>query len=94
MCSFLACPNVLSFIGGIIFIVFLVSIFSYIRSKKLFRSALLFSVGVNIILLIDALGNSLWFRIYNVEWLQYFAVFLWPLINIIFIIWYVRSKKQ
>lgn len=92
MCD--VCPSdgvVLSYLIGVS--VFL-SLIIFAVSKNKLLPLLIFSVLVNGIFLFAILLRSLFFRIYGVEWLQYFSVFLWPLINIIFIIWYVRNKKH
>ena len=86
MCSFLKCPSILSIISWYAFIIFLIALFYYIKSRNLFRSILVFSVGLNLIFFVEAAGNSLWMRIYNVQWLQYFSLFIWPVANVFFII--------
>ena len=73
-------------LGGYAFFMFLVAFFYYVRSKNVSRSMLIFSVGFNLILFVEAFGNSAWFRIYNLEWLQYFSLFIWPFLNIFFIV--------
>lgn len=94
MCDFLACPSdlvVLSWLFGIlIFVVF----FVFLRTKNAHLSLLIFSIFSNILILIPFLSRSLIFRIYHIEWLQYFSVFIWPILNIFLIIRYVRTKKR
>jgi hypothetical protein len=93
MCSFLKCPDdmlVIFWLFGIIAIATLL-IFFKTRNKQL--SLTIFSVFSNIVLFLASVSGSLIFRIYNIEWLQFLAIFVWPLINIILIVWYARKKK-
>ncbi len=94
MCSFLKCPGVLESLGFLVFIALIISFAVLMKTKKYNLSMLVFFSLVGIMLFFEAVNNSLWFRIYNVEWLQYFSLFIWPIINIILIILYVRKKKQ
>lgn len=88
------CPSDGVILGYLIGISVFLSLIFFAVSKNKLLSLLIFSVLVNSIFLFAVFLRSLFFRIYGVEWLQYFAVFLWPIINIIFIIWYVRNKKK
>lgn len=63
-------------------------------SRNLFLSLIVLSILTNLVFFPDAISNSLWFRIYNVQWFRYFSVFVWPIINIFLIIWYVWKKKR
>lgn len=94
MCSFLKCPDDLSVMLWLLGISFFVALFILMKSKNRILALMVFSIFSNTILFLISISGSLIFRIYGVEWLQYFSIFVWPLINIILIIWYVRNKKQ
>ena len=87
------CPSDISIMAWIAFIFFIISIGIYLKFKNAFLSGLFFSLMMNLVLFLESINNSLWFRMYNVGWLQYFSLFIWPVINIILVIWYVRRKK-
>lgn len=65
----------------------------YLRARNMLVSVLIFSIGMNVVLFLEAMDNSFWLREYHLQWLQYFSLFIWPIINIFLIIWYVRKKK-
>lgn len=77
-------------LGGAIFL----SAIFFLVSKNLILSLIILSILTNLVFFPDAVSNSLWFRVYDILWLQYFSVFIWPILNILFIIWYVRTKKR
>ncbi len=94
MCSFLNCPDDLSVMLWLLGIVFFISFFIWTKSKNRALSLVVFSSLSNIVLFLISISGSLVFRIYNIEWLQYFSIFIWPIVNIIFITLYVRKKNQ
>lgn len=51
-----------------------------------------FSIFGNLIFLMNV-GASL-FRFYNIEWLRSFSVFIWPVINILLIVFFLINKKE
>lgn len=70
----------------------IVSVIVYAASKNKRKALIVFSVLANVSFLVNI--GSFMFLSYGLVWLQYFSLFIWPIINIIFIIWYVRNKKQ
>lgn len=94
MCSYLKCPSVLESLFLLFLIALIVSVFVFLRTKKINLSVLVFSFLGSSILFFEAINNALWFQIYSVEWLQYSSLFIFPVINIILIVLYVRKKKQ
>lgn len=71
----------------------IVSFIVLVVLKNKIAALLAFSVLVNLVFLSAILLGSLFFRIYNVEWLQYVVVFVWPIINVVLVISYARKKK-
>lgn len=94
MCSFLRCPDDLTIMLWLFGISAVFSLFILIKLKNKSFALLVLSIFSNIIFFLTAISGSLIFRIYNIEWLQYFALFIWPVVNIIFIIFYVRKKNK
>ena len=94
MCAFLRCPDDLSIMLWLFGISFLISLFILIKLENKILALLTFSVLSGIVSFLVSISGSLIFRIYGVEWLQYFSLFIWPIISIILIIYYVRKKKQ
>ncbi len=87
------CPGGIELVKIAVYVMLFISLLVFLKTKKLFLSVIIFLVGINIVLLLESFNNSIWFRAYNLEWLQYFSLFIWPVINIILVIWYVRRKK-
>ena len=86
------CPSDVSIMVWLTVIFFGIAFGFYLRARDILKSILIFSIGTNFIFFLEAANNSFWFRSYHVEWLQYFSLFIWPVINISLIIWYVRKK--
>lgn len=94
MCSYLKCPDDLSIMLWLFGISVIVSLFVLIRLKNKALALLVLSILSGGILFLVSVSGSFIFRIYSIEWLQYFALFIWPIINIILVVLYVRKKKQ
>ncbi len=94
MCSYLKCPDDLSIMLWLFGISVIISLFIFIKLKNKALALLALSILSGGILFLASVSGSLIFRIYNIEWLQYFALFIWPIINIILVVFYVRKKKQ
>lgn len=94
MCAFLRCPDDLSIMLWLFGISFLVSLFILIKLENRILALVTLSVLFGVISFLMSISGSLIFRIYNIEWLQYFSLFIWPIVNIILITLYVRKKKQ
>ncbi len=93
MCFFMRCPSDVSVMVWLAVIFLVISIGFYLRVRNILVSILIFSMGMNLVLFLEAMDNSFWLREYHLQWLQYFSLFVWPIINICLIIWYVRKKK-
>jgi len=60
--------------------------------KKNFQvGAFCFSLLGNGIFLMN-MGSD-FYRFYNLEWLLYFSLYLWPVINIFWIVFYIKNRK-
>ena len=94
MCSFLQCPDDLTIVFWLIGIAIVISLFILFKLNNKKLALIVPSVLLGIVFFLISISGSLIFRIYNIEWLQYFAIFIWPIINIILIVFYVRKKKQ
>ncbi len=70
---------------------FVVGLITWAISRKWFLGLVVFSILGNL----SFLGNigSFMFKSYGIEWLQYFSLFIWPLINIFLIIKYRKQRK-
>ncbi len=93
MCFFMGCPSDVSIMVWLAVILLVISFGFYLRARNILVSVLIFSMGMNVVLFLEAMDNSFWLREYHLQWLQYFSLFVWPIINIFLIIWYVRKKK-
>jgi hypothetical protein len=71
-----------------------ISLFILFKFNNKILALIVPSVLLGIFLFLISISGSLIFRVYNIEWLQYFAIFIWPIINIILIVFYVHKKKQ
>lgn len=87
------CPGGIELVKFLIYGVFFIALIVFLITKKLLLGTITFLVSSNIVFFLEAANNSLWFRGYHVEWIQYFSLFVWPVISISLIIWYVRKKK-
>lgn len=94
MCAYLKCPDDLNLMLWLFGVSIIISLFIFIKLKNRALALLVLSILSGVILFIVSISGSFIFRIYNIEWLQYFALFIWPIINIILIVLYVRKKKQ
>lgn len=77
------------FILGISAVVSLV-VLAFAKRKLL--AVVIFTILGNLALLIN-IGSRM-FRTYDIMWLKYFAVFIWPIINIFLIIYYARTSPK
>ena len=73
---------------------FLVSLSVFIFAKRKCLALLLFSIISNAIFLMDAFSHSEMFRDYGIMWLGYFSLLIWPIINIILIIYYAKTSPK
>ncbi len=77
------------FLFGISFVISLV-VFALAKRKVL--ALIAFSVLANISVWLN-IGSQM-FISYNILWLKYFSVLIWPILNVIFIIWYARTGRK
>lgn len=82
----------------ITFILFAVSLvaalFFLAITKRRILALILFSILGNLILLMDVLTGSEIFYVYNIVWVKYFSVFIWPVLNIFLIIYYAKTSAK
>lgn len=91
MCSFLKCPDDLSIIIFFIGVSIAISLLVFQKTKNKMLFWVVFSCLSNGVLFLVSISGSLIFRIYHIELLQYFSIFLWPVINIFIIILYFKK---
>jgi len=72
----------------------LASVSVLIFAKRKILSPVLFSILVNSIFFMAVLTSSDIFDAYNIVWLLYFSVFIWPVLNIVFIVWYASTGAK
>lgn len=77
---------------ALLIISFIIGLITWGISKKWFLALIIFSILGNL----SFLGNigSLMFISYNIKWLQYFSIFIWPFINVALIIIYRKQKNE
>ncbi|PIV83803.1 MAG: hypothetical protein COW51_02675 [Candidatus Moranbacteria bacterium CG17_big_fil_post_rev_8_21_14_2_50_44_12] len=69
-----------------------VSLIVLVAARRKFLAVVTFSILGNISFLLN-IGSGM-FRVYHILWLKYFSVFLWPILNILLIIHYARTKPK
>lgn len=92
MCD--VCPSDETVVAYLIGFSFLVSLLILLFSRKIRVALISFSVLLNGVFLLGIYSRSDFFYINNLEWFGYFSLFVWPILNIIFIILYARRKKD
>lgn len=70
----------------------LISLAVWLYSKKIVVAFLILSVLSNASFLVN-IGSEM-FDFYNIVWFLYFSVLIWPIINIILIIYYLKSNPK
>jgi hypothetical protein len=60
--------------------------------RKFITLIMVFSILANSVILLGVFNGSQIFRFYNILWLSYFSFFIWPIINIIFIVYYAKTN--
>jgi len=77
---------------ALLIISFIIGLITWGFSKKWMLGLVIFSILGNL----SFLGNigSLMFISYNIKWLQYFSIFIWPFINVALIIIYRKQKNE
>jgi len=71
---------------------FAISLIFYFLRRNFIFSILLFSVLGNLSFLFN-IGSRM-FVTYNMIWFSYFSLFIWPIINLLLIIYYAYKKNQ
>jgi len=79
------------FLLGLAFVISLV--ISIFIKRKIF-SLLLFSILANAVFFMGVLTGSDMFDFYNIVWFLYFSFFIWPIINILWIIYYAKTSPK
>ena len=69
-----------------------VSLIVLIFAKRRLLSVVVFSILGNLAFLLN-IGSEM-FDSYDVMWLKYFSVFIWPIINIALIIYYASTSPK
>ena len=60
--------------------------------RRILSGVVVFSILGNIVVFLNV-GSRL-FYFYNIEWLQYVAVFFWPILNIGLLVWWLHGRKK
>ena len=71
---------------------FIIAIIILAITRKKFLSLVIFSVLGNLSFLVN-IGSRM-FVSYDIKWLGYFSLFIWPILNIYLIIKYFQNKKN
>lgn len=72
---------------------FVISSLVFLISKKLFLSLVVMSVLSNAVWLFDIFTGSEIYYSYDIMFLFYFSLYIWPLINIFLVIKYLKKRK-
>jgi len=78
--------------GFLIGVSFIVSLVVFALAKRKILALVVFSILGNISIWLN-IGSQM-FISYNILWLKYFSVFIWPILNIFLIIWYVKTRPK
>ena len=62
--------------------------------KNIIQALIWMSILTNLNFLQVVTSNSRMFYEYNIQWMNYFSLFIWPAINIFLIVKYFRSRKN
>jgi len=76
----------------LVFSLIVVGLMVWEVSKKWLLGLVVFSILGNISFLVSA--DYRMFYVYHIVWLQYFALFVWPFINIFLLILYRKQKRD
>lgn len=71
---------------------FFIALISYVSKRSIFFSLMILSILANFSFLLNV-GSDM-FDSYNIVWLLYFSVFIWPIINILLIIYYAKTSPK
>lgn len=77
----------------LLIVAFVISLIVLVFSRRVFLSLVIFSMLGNLVLWMNIFTGSEIFYVYDVRWIYYFSLFVWPLLNIFLIYYLVRSKK-
>lgn len=77
---------------SLLVISFVIGLVTWAVSKKWKLGLIVFSILGNLSFFINV--ESRMFYIYNLRWLKYFSIFIWPLINVVLIIIYRKQKNE
>jgi len=69
-----------------------VSLIVLFAARRKFLAVITFSILGNISFLLN-IGSEM-FVVYNFLWLGYFSFFIWPILNILLIVWYAKSGAK
>ena len=71
---------------------FIVSLFVFAIAKRKLLALVIFLILANLSFLLN-IGSDM-FDFYNIVWLLYFSVFIWPIINIFLIVYYAKTSPK
>ncbi len=70
------------------------SLLVVIFAKRKLLALLILSVMSNLVFLASAFTHSEMYRDYEIMWLGYFSLLVWPILNILFIIYYASTSRK
>jgi len=70
----------------------IVSLVVFALAKRKILASIVFSILGNLSFLLN-IGSEM-FRVYHIKWLGYFAMLIWPIINIYLIFYYSWTKPK
>ena len=71
---------------------FIVSLLVLALAKRKFLSIVVFSILGNLSFLLN-IGSEM-FRVYHIKWLGYFSLLIWPILNILLIVYYAKTSPK
>lgn len=71
-----------------------ISLFILILAKRKLLALVMLSIMSNLVFLADVFTHSEMFRAYGLIWLEIFSFFIWPILNILLIIYYAQTSGK
>lgn len=76
----------------LIVVSFFAALILYAAKRSMFFSLMILSLLANASFLLNV-GSDM-FDSYNIVWLLYFSVFIWPILNILLIVYYAKTSPK
>lgn len=78
---------------GIMALGFCISMVVFLVKRNIWLAGMIFSIIGNMAFLLALLLHSRMFQFYHILWMYSVSIGVWPLCNLLWIVFYVRNKK-